>query len=86
MEKKLIEILEDIRPGADYETCTSLVDGHYLDSLSLIALVAELEEEYDITIPAVEIVPDNFNSVENMMMMILRLMDEYVGKYVEDDC
>lgn len=76
MDKKLIEILEDIQPDVDYETCTTLIDDHYLDSLSIISLISELEEEYDITIPTVEIVPDNFNSAENLWMMIKRLREE----------
>ena len=40
----LIEILEDIQPGIDYETCTDLIDAHHLDSLSIISLVAEIED------------------------------------------
>ena len=44
-----------------------------MDSLSIIALVAELEDEYDITIPAVEIIPANFNSAKAMWKMIQRL-------------
>ncbi len=74
--ERLIEILEDIRPGTDYENCTDLVDGHFLSSLDIIALVAELEDEYDITVPAVEIVPANFNSAAAMMKMIERLQEE----------
>ena len=42
--KRLIEILEEIQPEVDYTTCTDLIDGHHLDSLSIISLVAELEE------------------------------------------
>ncbi len=76
MDERLIEILEEIQPDVDYETCKDLIDGHYLDSLSILSLVAELEEEYDITIPTVEIVPDNFNSAENLWMMITRLREE----------
>ena len=64
--EKLIEILEDIHPDVDYETCTDLIDGHILDSLSIISLVAELEDEFDITIPAVDIIPANFNSAAAM--------------------
>ncbi len=75
--ERLIEILEDIQPDVDYANCTDLIDGHYLSSLSIISLIAELEEEYDITIPAVEIVPDNFNSAERIMKMIERLQEEY---------
>lgn len=72
----LIEILEDINPDVDYRECTDLIDGHYLDSLSIIALVAELEEAFDITVPAVEIVPKNFNSARAMWEMIVRLQEE----------
>lgn len=74
--ERLIEILEEIQPEVDYTTCTNLIDGHYLDSLSIISLVAELEEAYDITIPTVEIIPDNFNSAESLWAMIVRLQEE----------
>lgn len=74
--EKLIEILEDIHPDVDYETCVNLIDGHILDSLSIISLVAELEDEFDITIPAVDIVPANFNSAAAMWKMIERLSEE----------
>lgn len=71
--ERLIEILEDIQPDIDYETCQSIIDNHLLDSLSIISLIAELEDEFDITIPTIEIVPDNFNSAEAMMKMIKRM-------------
>ena len=74
--EKLIEILEDIQPDIDYAACENLIDGHYLDSLSIISLIAELEDAYDITIPAVEIIPDNFNSAKRIMAIIERLKEE----------
>ena len=73
---KLIEILEDIQPDIDYSTCEDLIDGHRLDSLSILSLLAELEDEFDITIPAVEIIPANFNSAKAMWSMIGRLQEE----------
>ena len=73
MMERLYEVLEDIQPGVNYKECETLIDGHFLDSLSIIALVAELEDEYDITIPAVEIIPANFNSAKAMWKMIQRL-------------
>lgn len=74
--EQLLEILEDIQPDVDYETCEDLIDGHHLDSLSILSLIAELEEAFDITIPAVDIVPENFNSAKSMMAMIERLQEE----------
>lgn len=73
---ELLEILNDIQPGVDFENETHLIDNHLLDSLSIISLVAELEDTFDITIPAVEIVPDNFNSAGAMMEMIERLQED----------
>lgn len=74
--ERLLEILEDIQPDVDFETRTDLIDGHLLSSLSILSLIAELEEEFDITIPAVEIVPANFNSMAAMWEMIQRLQEE----------
>ena len=74
--ERLIEILEDIEPDADYRNCTTLIDDHILDSLSIIALVAELEDEFDITIPAVDVIPDNFNSAEALLNLVKRLQEE----------
>ena len=74
--EKLIEILEEIEDGVDYENCTTLIDDHYLDSLAIISLVAEIEEEFDVQIPTVEIVPSNFNSAKALWNLIERLEEE----------
>ena len=74
--EKLLEILEGIESGVDYKNCTTLVDDVYLDSLSIISLVAEIEEAFDVQIPTVEIVPDNFNSAEALWNLIVRLQEE----------
>lgn len=74
--EELIEILEEIEPGVDYENCTTLIDDNYLDSLAIISLVAEIEEAFDVQIPTVEIIPDNFNSAKSLWELIERLKEE----------
>ena len=74
--EELLEILNDIQPGVDFENVKHLIDDHLLDSLSIISLVAELEDTFDVTIPAVEIIPDNFNSAEAMLEMLQRLRED----------
>ena len=76
MKEQIIEILEDIQPEADYETCQKLIDDHILTSLDVLSLVAELEDEFDVTIPTVEIIPSNFNSVDAIAAMVERLQEE----------
>lgn len=73
---KLIEILEDIEPEVDYNTCTTLIDDHILTSLSIISLVSELEDEFDVTVPAVEITPENFNSAKSILALVERLQED----------
>lgn len=72
----ILDILEDLKPGEDYRSRTDLVDARVLDSLTILALVSELEETFDIAIPAVEIVAENFNSLEGMWAMVCRLQEE----------
>ena len=76
MKEQIIEILEDIQPVADYETCRTLIDDHILSSLDVLSLVAELEDEFDVTIPTVEVIPSNFNSVDAIAAMVERLQEE----------
>lgn len=74
--EKIIDILQDINPDIDYKNRTDLIDAHLLDSLSIISLIAELEDTFDVTIPAVDIIPDNFNSVKEISALIERLQEE----------
>ena len=76
MRDQLIEILEDIRPDVDYDTCTTLVDDRIIDSLGMVSLIAEIEEELDVAIPAVEVVAENFNSVDALCALVQRLIEE----------
>ena len=74
--ERLIEILEGIEEGVDYENCTTLIDDNILDSLAIISLVAEIEDQFDVQIPTVEIVPANFNSAKALWELIERLQEE----------
>ena len=74
--ERLLEMLEELAPDVDVATCENLIDGHHLDSLLILSLVADLEDEFDVTIPAVEIIPANFNSAKALWAMITRLQEE----------
>ena len=73
---EIYEILDDLGLTVEYKTCTTLVDDAYLESLDIVTLISELSDAFDITIPAREITPENFNSAEAMYDMVMRLQDE----------
>ena len=74
--KDVIAMLEDIQEDIDYETTTTLVDDHLLDSFDILAIVSAADEEFDVAIPAKDIVPENFNSAQALCALIQRLADE----------
>ena len=74
---ELINILEELKPGINYETTENLIDGRYLDSLTILSLISEIEDEFDVEIPAVEIIPNNFNSAEKIYNLIQKLKNEW---------
>lgn len=74
--EELIEILEDLNPDVDYRTCEDLVDGRHLDSLTILSLISEIEDKFDVEIPTVEIIPANFNSAKSIMALIEKLQEE----------
>ncbi len=74
--ERLIEILEELQPDVDFNTVENLIDGRYLDSLTILSLVAEIEEEFDVEIPTVEIIPSNFNSAKSIWALIEKLKEQ----------
>lgn len=70
---ELLEILQDIRDDVDFENSTDLIDSKILTSFDIIQIISTLDDEFDIAIPATEIVPENFNSLKAMYALIQRL-------------
>lgn len=73
---EILDILQEMHPDIDFEHETKLIDKKILDSFDIVTLIAELTNEFDVSIPAEEIVPENFNSAEAIHNMIQRLADE----------
>ena len=74
--EELKEILNGIHPEVDYETETGLIDRWIFDSFDVITLVGELMDTFDIEITAEQMIPENFNSMQDIWNLVERLMDE----------
>ena len=74
--EEILDILNGLGLDIDFEHCTTLIDDGILESLDIVTVIAELSDAFDITIPARDIVPENFNSAEAMLNMVNRLLDE----------
>lgn len=69
--EKLLSLLSNCCPTVDFEKEKRLITDKLIDSMDLISIISDIEEEYDISIEMEKIEPENFDSAE----AILRLID-----------
>ncbi|CAH8720674.1 acyl carrier protein [Paenibacillus thiaminolyticus] len=68
--KKIYEFLNELYPEHDFISNEGVIEDGVLDSFDIISLVTMIEEEYDVIIDALAIVPENFISVESIANVI----------------
>ncbi len=74
--EQLMEILMDLDPDIDYLHEENLVAGKVLDSFSIVSLINNICEEFDIEISPRYLVPENFNSAKAIWALICRIREE----------
>lgn len=68
--EKLYALLEEIRPDVDFRNVNTLVTDGYIDSFDIVTIIASIEDEFSVEIPVDSMLPENFDSVENIMKLI----------------
>ena len=71
--EELLNVLSAIKDGIDFEKETGLIENGLLSSLDAMMIIAAINENFGIEIPATEILPQNFDSAEAMWNMIQRI-------------
>ncbi|MBO7336928.1 MAG: acyl carrier protein [Lachnospiraceae bacterium] len=74
--ERLLEILSELHPDIDFETEEHLIDDVIIDSFDIVTLISEIQEEFDVTISAKDIIPENFNSAKAIWELIERIEEE----------
>lgn len=71
MKEKIIKILTDLRPEFDFtDESLNFIEEGMLDSFDVVSLVDALDTEFNIVIDGVDILPENFSSIENIMCLL----------------
>lgn len=78
MKNKIIKILTEIRPEFDFSKETDFTQNGILDSFDIINLVTALDQKFGISIDGMDIVPENFSSVDSIISLLKKngLSDE----------
>ena len=74
--EKLLKILGMIRPGADFAGSPDLIKAGLLDSLLTVMLTVEIESSFGVKISPLDVVPENFKTVDTICALIERLQSK----------
>ena len=74
--EELLEIMEEINPDVDYTKEDNLIDGKVYDSLSIITLITEICDHFDIELGPKWMRNENFNSAGAIWSMIQMIQEE----------
>lgn len=66
----ILKILEELRPECEFGKSSNFIEDGLLDSFDVVALVDSFERKYLIKIDALDILPENFVSIDTMMQLI----------------
>lgn len=69
-KEKILSILKDIQPSYDFEQSNDFISDGYLDSFDMVQLVSDLENEFNVSISALDILPENFCSIDAIYALL----------------
>lgn len=70
MKEKVLKILADIRPEFDFSEDVNFIEEGMLDSFDIVSLVSDLDTTFGISIDGMDIIPDNFSTVEAIVSLL----------------
>lgn len=73
MQEQIIKILTELRPEFDFaQGGVDFIEEGMLDSFDMVNLVSELDATYGISIDGVDILPENFSTVEAIVALLVK--------------
>lgn len=73
MEQKIIKILTELRPEFDFtQPGINLIEEGMLDSFDIVNLVSELDSTFGISIDGIDILPENFVTVDAIKTLVVK--------------
>ena len=70
MNEEIYNMLNELRPEFDFTDSNDFITDGLLDSFDIISLTSMLEEKYNIIIDGLDIVPENFASVNAIELLV----------------
>lgn len=72
MREQVIKILTELRPEFDFKEDIDFIEEGMLDSFDVINLVTELDSTFGISIDGMDILPENFSSIDSIVSLLIK--------------
>lgn len=73
MKEQIIKILTELRPEFDFtQEGVNFIEEGMLDSFDMVNLVSELDSTFGISIDGVDILPENFSTVDAIVALLFK--------------
>ena len=72
MKEQIIKILSELRPEFDFTQDVNFIEEGMLDSFDIVTLVDSIEEEMGVAISGMDVLPENFCSIDAICQTIER--------------
>ena len=72
MKQQIINILQEIRPEFDFTQDINFIKEGMLDSFDVVSLVTTLDENYSISIDGMDILPENFSTIDSIRNLLIK--------------
>jgi acyl carrier protein len=72
MNQQIINILQEIRPEFDFSLDINFIEEGMLDSFDVVSLVTTLDEKYSISIDGMDILPENFATIDSIKNLLTK--------------
>ena len=69
-KEKIFEMLAELRPEFNFKESENFIEDGLLDSFDIVSLITMLEEKYSIKVDGLDVVPENFLSVEAIVALV----------------
>ncbi len=76
MQERILEILSEHCEEALTYNGDSMMEDGIIDSFTVINVVSDLEDEFDIEIDAKYVIADNFRNKEAIIALVQKLLEE----------
>ena len=70
VNEKIKEIIMELQPYVEFDNTTNLLQEEVLDSVSILVLVQEMEDLFEITIAPEEITENKFKTLDDIVEMV----------------